>query len=1034
MKKTIRGFCCVITSLCMLISNTAFSATTDITSPYYGDYVLILNNAYSVKPTQSSGILKNTFSVHKYQDESPFYDANTPIEYVQKIDSDGVNEDYMIEASAILKNMHRSTPSAKAAGIPGILFSQGSASVPETKVFETPNLETGAYETKTFILKYSGSRCHIYLDDENTINISDQKITDLGEEYDNSIYDIMSESFGTHTDIDNTGGITILVYDIQDGYGKNGSKAYTGGFFDQSDFMAGEDIIHVDTYPSMAKNSNTPANIDNARNTIIHEMQHCINYSHYVQDDENNVTQVWLDEGLSMAAEHLVLGKPLTDRITRFNSSDRVRNGAVLTYNDYSENMSVTNPSQTDIGANYGLSYLFVQYIKAQTKFLPDGSLNPEGGDKIYKHLIDAQSHSASSLENVVFVMRNMGYNVTCESLMRDFRIALVVKNPTGKHGFMGEEAFNALDAKTFDGTEANLSGSASVVIKLSDTKTFTPPASHGDNISYTGFFNDTSDTDMPDVNGDGNADFQDSNLILQHYVSSADLDMKESVIADINRDNAVDYKDALLVLNNKYPVAETDRFAFNGIVENFDGYPACSLYMSIVSGSVRPMWSWANETVLTNPAITDANASSTVAMFNSHSTSAGNSGIIRFNSTIKASNANEVVVSFDMYHDSGYPQKNDYIELHLNNKHGKIIKADTNIYRYSKSKGWQNHRVVIPVTGSAEEDNFYLELYGRSAGGNNIYIDNVTATVNTLATNVPVASADSGYLLKGSEITLSTAENNAPIYYTTDGTAPNSESTLYEGGIIIDDDTVLKAVTIVNNSLSDVSTYSYTVLEKQTLNMESSLIKAGEEVSLDIFVPQDSLICGGAFEFNYDHAALQYVGTTSDIDSCAVNAGEGKISIAFASAHILSDELLATLKFNVSTNAGIDENIGLSIANLSLCDADTVDLITETEPITATLTVSDKDLLLDNFDYMITGETVDVSANILPLSALDTANIIFALYDNSGNLIGCKTEYISFENGSGIELIAKVPYSGEFESIKLIAVTDMESIYPLKI
>ena len=55
-------------------------------------------------------------------------------------------------------------------------------------------------------------------------------------------------------------------------------------------------------------------------------------------------------------------------------------------------------------------------------------------------------------------------------------------------------------------------------------------------------------------------------------------------------------------------------------------------------------------------------------------------------------------------------------------------------------------------------------------------------------------------------EVTMSGPED-ADIYYTTDGSTPNAESTLYEGGFTLSDTTTVKAIAIKNGESSEVST-----------------------------------------------------------------------------------------------------------------------------------------------------------------------------------------------------------------------------------
>ena len=58
----------------------------------------------------------------------------------------------------------------------------------------------------------------------------------------------------------------------------------------------------------------------------------------------------------------------------------------------------------------------------------------------------------------------------------------------------------------------------------------------------------------------------------------------------------------------------------------------------------------------------------------------------------------------------------------------------------------------------------------------------------------------------ESTEVTMSGPED-AEIYYTTDGSTPSAQSTLYEGGFVLNDTTTVKAIAIKNGESSEVTT-----------------------------------------------------------------------------------------------------------------------------------------------------------------------------------------------------------------------------------
>ena len=79
---------------------------------------------------------------------------------------------------------------------------------------------------------------------------------------------------------------------------------------------------------------------------------------------------------------------------------------------------------------------------------------------------------------------------------------------------------------------------------------------------------------------------------------------------------------------------------------------------------------------------------------------------------------------------------------------------------------------------------------------------------------HMPVANIPSGKTVaEGSKIILSSNQAGVKIYYTLDGTVPTGSNLLYKNPIVINEDTVIKAIAVKNGYQdSPVATFSYTV------------------------------------------------------------------------------------------------------------------------------------------------------------------------------------------------------------------------------
>ena len=110
-----------------------------------------------------------------------------------------------------------------------------------------------------------------------------------------------------------------------------------------------------------------------------------------------------------------------------------------------------------------------------------------------------------------------------------------------------------------------------------------------------------------------------------------------------------------------------------------------------------------------------------------------------------------------------------------------------------SQSSGSEN-------SGSGSQNNGGSQSSGSEQGGNS---GSGSQQQNTLAK--PTISGVTPFT-ESTEVTMSGPED-AEIRYTTDGSTPTAQSTLYEGGFTLSDTTTVKAIAIKNGESSEVST-----------------------------------------------------------------------------------------------------------------------------------------------------------------------------------------------------------------------------------
>ncbi|WP_342399973.1 Ig-like domain-containing protein [Weizmannia sp. FSL W8-0676] len=332
----------------------------------------------------------------------------------------------------------------------------------DSKSFYVQNMETNEFSSISATLLYSGAHANVWV---NNNDITEDEATLLGKEFDNKIYRLDVDNFGLPSDVDQNGKVNILCYDIQDGF--SGSGGYVAGYFSPRDlyhysYSNESEIFYIDTYPLMGMSATK--DVSQAYSTLAHEFQHMINFNQKVFVQGLTDMDTWMNEGLSMAAEQIYTGAPLNDRIDYYNEDADITKGHSLLYWDY----------EGDTLANYSLSYLFMEYLKAQCG----------QGNTIYKELISDPHTDYQAVQNIIH--KYIDPNLSFGQFMTDFRAALVLKEDTGLYGFKGDTAFDGLKVKTYSGSSIHIKGGGSIVKALSSKDDFQVPSDKGDDVTYT--------------------------------------------------------------------------------------------------------------------------------------------------------------------------------------------------------------------------------------------------------------------------------------------------------------------------------------------------------------------------------------------------------------------------------------------------------------------------------------------------------------------------------------------------------------------
>lgn len=280
-----------------------------------------------------------------------------------------------------------------------------SFSIGETKTFWAVDEYNGLYYTVTAQLKKIGNYSYVFVEDGQYI--SPGTINSITDEFDNKIYPLDTNYFGSPPNIDGNQKIVILLLDIKDAH--NYISYYPPsvlGYFNPMDQMYYKysnrlDMIYIDTYTLITKKTWAA--------TLIHEFQHLIHYNYDVDED------AFINEGLSGYAEFLGGYK-------NYEGWDTF--GHITSFVDSPDNPLVDWDNEI---RDYGATTLFILYLSEHY-----------GGNDTIKKLVAEKSNGITSINKV---LKSEGYSETFNDVFSNWIIANYLDDPSlninsGKYGY----------------------------------------------------------------------------------------------------------------------------------------------------------------------------------------------------------------------------------------------------------------------------------------------------------------------------------------------------------------------------------------------------------------------------------------------------------------------------------------------------------------------------------------------------------------------------------------------------------------------
>ncbi|HUQ80223.1 MAG TPA: Ig-like domain-containing protein [Gemmatimonadaceae bacterium] len=244
-------------------------------------------------------------------------------------------EDHIRQSeAAIVRAIGRGTtpPQAAASGNANASFSVAAAALGDTITYRVPDVLASNLCTTFFtvrgVVKAVGRKAQIAVDvNAPTTGLSNADLTAIAAEFDDLTFKTDTAWFGSPTDINKDGRITILYTPEVNKFTKKGSTSYIGGFFWGGDLFTPADyaravppiscpqtnaqevfyLLAADPQGTFSDPRSTALVRQATRGTIAHEFQHMINQGIRQFNDNADPFEVdWLNEGLAHFAEEAV--------------------------------------------------------------------------------------------------------------------------------------------------------------------------------------------------------------------------------------------------------------------------------------------------------------------------------------------------------------------------------------------------------------------------------------------------------------------------------------------------------------------------------------------------------------------------------------------------------------------------------------------------------------------------------------------------------------------------------------------------------
>ena len=301
------------------------------------------------------------------------------------------------------------------------------------------NLEGTSFLTVSARLKYIGNNILLYLDTQSPSGgFSEPQLTNFGKTFDETLYQIGVNTFGTESDVDNNGRVIVLLTPKINALTPSTecSSGFVTGYFLGYDIVArtsnsNKGEVFFALVPDPNEEVSCRQTVSNVQyyvpSTFIHELQHMISFNQHVIVRNSSDEDLWLNEGLSHMAEELT-SRYYEDKCPPGTAGCRSTPTQLLPdsagpffvpnlrnaydYLTSTSGTSVTTFSQFGRLSERGAAWLFLRW------------LGDHKGDQIFGRLVQTSKTSVNNVEDKA--------GESFASLFGDFSISLYTDSLVG--------------------------------------------------------------------------------------------------------------------------------------------------------------------------------------------------------------------------------------------------------------------------------------------------------------------------------------------------------------------------------------------------------------------------------------------------------------------------------------------------------------------------------------------------------------------------------------------------------------------------